>query len=99
LPDDPLVHAAAIVQFTDTAIANTVSRHYRYWQRGATSASLNHTVWWHREPRYDDWMLYVLESDAAHAQRALIRGRVYTRMGALAVSVAQEAIFPPPPSV
>jgi acyl-CoA thioesterase-2 len=93
LPESPLIHAAAMVYMSDSGMVGTVGSHYGAWAPGGASASLDHTMWWHHQPRFDDWLLYVTESPAAHAARALTLGSIYTREGVLVASVAQEALF------
>lgn len=92
LPDDALVHAAAIAYMSDSGLVATVAS-VRMFSPGGTSASLDHAIWFHYPPRFDDWLLYVNESPAAHSARALIHGRMYRRDGALVASVAQEGLF------
>lgn len=98
LPEDPLLHAAAMVYMSDSGMVGTVGQHYGVWVPGGTSASLDHAMWWHHPPRFDDWLLYVTESPAAHAARAVTFGHIYTREGVLVASVAQEALFRKPAS-
>jgi acyl-CoA thioesterase-2 len=52
-------------------------------------------MWFHRSFRADEWLLYEQESATATAGRAMCRGRIWTREGALAVSVAQEGVLRP----
>ena len=60
------------------------------------SASLDHAIWFHRPPRFDDWVLYTSESPVAHAARALILGEMYTTDGTRIASVAQEGLIRTP---
>jgi acyl-CoA thioesterase-2 len=60
-------------------------------------ASLDHAMWFHRPFRADEWLLYEQESASATGGRAMCRGRIWTREGALAVSVAQEGVLRPGP--
>ncbi|GAA3770170.1 acyl-CoA thioesterase II [Microbacterium kribbense] len=92
LPDDPAVHRAALVYLTDMTIQETILRaHGISWATpGLKLASLDHAMWWHRDGRVDEWMLYVQESPSARAGRGLAQGRLYTRAGVLLASVAQE---------
>jgi acyl-CoA thioesterase II len=53
-------------------------------------ASLDHAMWWHRDARVDDWLLYAQESPSARGGRGLSTGRIYTRDGLLVATVAQE---------
>jgi acyl-CoA thioesterase-2 len=96
LPQDPLLHAAALVYMSDSGLVATVAHHYGIWMPGGSSASLDHTMWFHRQPRFDDWVLYVSESPAAHAARGLIFAGMYNRKGERIASVAQEGLFRKP---
>ncbi|MCC7365815.1 MAG: thioesterase family protein [Dehalococcoidia bacterium] len=91
LPEDPLLHAATIAYMTDSGMIATVGAAYGGWH--PTSASLDHSIWWHHPPRYDDWLLYVTESPAGHNARALIWGGIWNREGVRVASVAQESLF------
>jgi acyl-CoA thioesterase-2 len=92
LPEDPLIHAAAMAYMSDSGLVATVAS-FRMFSPSGTAASLDHAMWFHHPPRFDDWLLYVNESPAAHAARALILGRMYRRDGTLVASVAQEGLF------
>jgi acyl-CoA thioesterase-2 len=56
-------------------------------------ASLDHAMWFHREFRMDEWLLYVMTSPNACKARGLSNGRVYTREGKLVASVTQEGLI------
>jgi len=92
-PEDPLLHAALLVYASDRTLISTAARpHGLPWGRRA-AASLDHAVWIHRPPRFDDWLLYASESPAAHAARGLVFGSVYDRAGRRIASVAQEGLI------
>jgi acyl-CoA thioesterase II len=92
LPDDPLLHRAAIAYASDYTILEPILRmHGRTWaDEGLKIASLDHAMWWHRFGRADEWMLYVQESPNANGGRGLSFGRIFRRDGVLIASVAQE---------
>jgi acyl-CoA thioesterase-2 len=56
-------------------------------------ASLDHSIWFHRPLRVNDWLLYVMDSPNAAGARGFARGTVYTRSGELVASVAQEGLM------
>ena len=56
-------------------------------------ASLDHAMWFHRDFRLDDWLLYVIDSPSASSGRGLCSGRYYTRDGRLVASVMQEGMM------
>ena len=60
---------------------------------GFQIASLDHAMWFHRRFRADEWLLYDLHSPSAAGARGFTLGRIFTRDGKLAVSVAQEGLI------
>ncbi|SFR76318.1 acyl-CoA thioesterase-2 [Agromyces sp. CF514] len=94
LPDDPKQHRAALAYASDYSILEPVLRaHGTPWATpGLRVASLDHAMWWHRDARVDEWLLYVQESPSAQGGRGLAIGRIYTREGVLVASVAQEGM-------
>jgi acyl-CoA thioesterase-2 len=94
LPDDPKQHRAALAYASDYSILEPVLRaHGAAWATpGLKVASLDHAMWWHRDARVDEWLLYVQESPSASGGRGLALGRIYTRGGVLVASVAQEGM-------
>lgn len=94
LPDDPTIQRAALAYLSDLTIQESILRaHGVAWATpGLKVASLDHGMWWHRDGRVDDWMLYVQESPSARAGRGLATGRIYARNGRLMASVAQEVM-------
>jgi acyl-CoA thioesterase-2 len=95
LPDDPKQHRAALAYASDYSILEPVLRaHGVAWAtRGLKIASLDHAMWWHRDARVDEWLLFVQESPSAGGGRGLSLGRIYTRDGVLVASVAQEGMI------
>lgn len=95
LPDDQLLHRAALAYLSDMTIQESILRaHGVYWALpGLKVASLDHAMWWHRAARVDEWLLYVQESPNARGGRGLATGRIYTRDGTLIASVAQEIMI------
>jgi len=60
---------------------------------GFTIASLDHSIWFHRSARADDWLLCRTDSPSAQDGRGLARGLIYDRAGRLVASTAQEAVM------
>lgn len=92
MPDDPLLHQAALAYLSDLTIQEPILRaHGIAWAHpGLKVASLDHAMWWHRPARVDEWLLYVQESPSARGGRGLATGRIYAHDGVLAATVAQE---------
>ena len=94
LPDDELIHRAALTYVSDYTILEPIyRRHGVPWVTpGLKAASLDHAMWFHRFGRADEWMLYIQESPSAQGGRGLSLGRVYSQDGILLASVAQEGM-------
>ena len=95
LPDDPNLHRAALAYASDHTILEPVMRcHGVAWtERGLKVASLDHAMWFHRDGRADEWLLYAQESPNAIGGRGLSTGRIFDRTGRLLASVAQEGMI------
>ena len=93
LPEDPLLHAAVLVYASDRTLLSTAARPHRLAWGRRRAASLDHAMWLHHPPRFDDWLLYASESPVAHAARAVILGAMYRRDGVRVASVAQEGLI------
>jgi acyl-CoA thioesterase-2 len=49
-------------------------------------------MWFHRDFRLDDWLLYACDSPSTSSGRGLSRGMIYDRSGKLVASTAQEGV-------
>ena len=96
LPDDPILHRALFVFASDMTLVRTGILEHPEFHGKRWGASLDHALWLHRVPRFDDWHLYVMHSPAAHSGRPLILGALYRRDGTRVLSTAQEGLFRAP---
>jgi len=97
LPDDPMLHRCLLAYATDFNLIGTALRpHGKSWYSlDMQVASLDHAVWFHRDARVDDWLLYCMDSPSAQSARGMCRGTIYDRNGRLTASVAQEGLMRP----
>jgi len=95
LPDDPALHRYLLAYASDHSLITTaLLPHGITWLTpGMQVASLDHVMWFHQPFRVDEWLLYVLDSPAAHGARGLARGRVFTQDGKLVASITQEGLI------
>lgn len=56
-------------------------------------ATIDHAMWFHRNFRMDEWLLYALESPSASNARGFTRGNVFNQSGQLVASVTQEGLM------
>ena len=94
LPDDPGLHQCALAYASDFSLLDTalIAHGKVLFDPELMLASLDHAMWFHRPCRADDWLLYTLDSPAAHGARGFCRGSIFTPDGTLVASVAQEGL-------
>ncbi|GAA1748026.1 acyl-CoA thioesterase [Aeromicrobium alkaliterrae] len=102
LGDDPLLHRAAIAYASDLMLMSTAVTPHGHTTGAETTlaeqwwaVSLDHTMWFHRDVRADDWLLYEHATTAAHDSRALIDAAVFGPDGTQACRITQEALIRP----
>lgn len=94
LPDDPAVHAAVLAYASDTTVLDSIlTTHGLSWGIDRiVAATLNHSMWFHRPPRFDQWMLYATTSPAAADSRGVATGRFLDTDGNVVATVVQEGV-------
>jgi acyl-CoA thioesterase-2 len=94
LPDDPVLHAAAMLYSSDTTVLDSIiTTHGLSWGFDRIFAvTTNHSVWFHRPVRFDEWVLYSTTSPVAAESRGLGSGHFFDRSGQLLATVIQEGI-------
>ena len=95
LDDDPMHHRAVLAYASDYGLIITSLRPHGRSARDPDTlvASLDHSIWFHRDFRIDDWLLYVVDSPTSGGGRGFARGTYFTRDGRLVASVAQEGLI------
>jgi acyl-CoA thioesterase-2 len=93
LGDDPHMHLAAFTYASDMSLLGATLSAHDVRPPQVQMASLDHTIWFHRPFRSDEWWLYDQHSPAAQGGRGLAFAEVYTRDGTLVASVAQEGLI------
>jgi acyl-CoA thioesterase-2 len=95
LPDDPVLHQAALAYTSDlTLIGVNVVPHGVVVGYTVQAASLDHAMWFHRPFRADRWLLYDQVSPSASGALGLSTGRLF-QDGRLVATVAQEGLIRP----
>lgn len=95
LPDDPALHRYLLAYASDFSFLGTaLDPHGVSWiTPGMQVASLDHSMWFHRSFRFDDWLLYSVESPSSAGARGLVRGHFFDRHGRLVATAAQEGLI------
>ena len=102
MPDDPVLHAAALVYSSDTTVLDSIiTTHGLSWGCDRIFAATDRTT---RSGstgpfRFDEWVLYSTSSPVAADSRGLGTGHFFDSSGQLLATVVQEGIvkhFPAP---
>lgn len=64
-----------------------------YADKNMRVATIDHSVWFHRPFKMDDWLLYAIDSPSASGSRGFVRGQIYNQQGELVASCAQEGLI------
>ena len=94
LPADPRLHQAVLAYLSDLTIlaVSTVSHPVEFGGPNMQVASIDHSMWFHRPARADEWLLYDQVSPSASAGLGFSFGRMFAN-GRLAASCAQEGLI------
>jgi len=95
LSDDPLEHHAVLAYASDYGLLVSALKPHGMSFRDPRLmvASLDHSIWFHRPFRADEWLLYVAEGRVSSGARGFARGTYFTREGRLVASTAQEGLI------
>ncbi len=93
--DDPALQRSLLAYASDFHLLGTATlpNGISYLHPKVQMASLDHAIWFHREFRIGDWLLYSCDSPSAQGARGLARGSIFTRDGILVASTAQEGLI------
>jgi len=100
LADDPLLHACVLAYASDLTMFEPIGYPHEHedrplsWEalmRGEIrGGSLDHSIWFHRPVRMDEWLLHEHVSPVAADSRGFATGQYRTPDGLIVASVVQE---------
>jgi acyl-CoA thioesterase-2 len=90
LPDDPVIHAAALTYVSDVGSGFAESG-IPGLPRGGPS--LDHALWFHHPVRLDEWVLLDMAPMKVFGGRGLYAGSIYNRAGGLGAMFTQETLL------
>lgn len=93
LPDDQPLHRCLLTYVSDYDLLDTAMLPHGVSFPHVQIASIDHAIWFHRDVRVDDWLLYDIESPSASRACGFVRASLYARDGTLVASVAQEGLI------
>jgi acyl-CoA thioesterase II len=89
LPADDLLHACVLTYMSDLSSGLITVES----DDAEIGASLDHSVWFHRRARLDDWVLIDLVPHTVAGGRGWYTGAFYAQDGVRLASIAQESLF------
>lgn len=94
MPDDPTLHTAAMIYSSDTTILDSIiTTHGLSWGWDRIFAvTVNHSLWFHRQVDFSEWVLYSTNSPVAAESRGLGTGHFFNPTGEVVATVTQEGI-------
>jgi acyl-CoA thioesterase II len=95
LPDEPAIHQCVLAYASDMTLLDTALMPIgkTVFHEDIMAASLDHSLWFHRPFRADEWLLYVQDSPNLGGSRGFSRGSIFSSDGVLVASVAQEGLL------
>ena len=94
MPPDPLLNNAVLAYLSDITLLSTtlVPHKVQITSPHLQAASIDHSMWFHRPVRTDEWILYDMISPSAAGARGFCRGRLYQN-GVTIASCGQEGLI------
>lgn len=94
LPNDPALHRYLLAYSSDFNLLPTslVPHDIKFGDPKLQIASIDHALWFHRDVKVNDWLLYDMDSPWSGGARGFARGNIYDRQGYLVASAAQEGL-------
>lgn len=100
LPEDHTSQAAALAFLSDDLPTDSIVRSHPVGkepqdviEKVLFTASLDHTMWFHRPFRADQWHLHHFESKTFTSGRGLATGRIFAENGSHVATIAQECLL------
>ncbi len=95
VPNDQTLHRCLLAYVSDYHLLDAAMLpHGISWVHGNIRlASIDHAMWFHRDVRIDDWLLYAIDSPSASGARGFARGSIFARDGTLVASTGQEGLI------
>jgi acyl-CoA thioesterase II len=87
IPDDPILHAAALAFISDMGLV--MAAHEAGEDATSVPLTVDHAIWFHGSPRFDDWTLLDAELRARHGDHGLVSASLTDTGGTLLASVSQ----------
>ena len=92
MPDDYVLHICALAYMSDLTLLGSAQVHHAAERGHLQVASLDHAMWFMRQFRADEWLLYDQSSPSASGGRSLCQGKIFNQDGEMVAAVMQEGL-------
>ncbi|KAL2625664.1 hypothetical protein GLYMA_07G071300v4 [Glycine max] len=92
LSDDQALHRCVVAYASDLIFLQVSLNPHREKGFRTRSVSLDHSMWFHRSVKADDWVLFAIFTPSAHSARVFVTGQMFNQKGELLVSLVQEGL-------
>ncbi len=95
MPADPFMHQYLLGYASDFNFLPTALQPHGvgFLEKDIKIATIDHSMWFHRPFKLDDWLLYAIDSPSASGARGFVRGQIYNYEGVLVASTVQEGLI------
>ncbi|QHO08603.1 acyl-CoA hydrolase 2 isoform X4 [Arachis hypogaea] len=93
LSDDQALHRCVVAYASDLIFLQVSLNPHRRKGFKARAVSLDHSMWFHRPLRADDWVLFVIFSPSTSNARGYVSGQMFNQKGEHLVSLVQEGLM------
>ena len=95
LPNGSDLHSTILAYISDFSLLDTnlLPHGIHILDQHIQFASIDHSIWFHREFKIDEWLLYHCEGISTSGSRGVARGHFYNEQGSLVASTMQEGLI------
>jgi len=95
IPDSQLIHQYLLAYASDWGFLVTALHPHQVTllTPKLQVATIDHSMWFHRPFKMDEWLLYSIESPTASNGRGLVRGEIFDQAGNMVASAIQEGVM------
>lgn len=95
LPEDPILHQYLLGYASDWGFLVTAlfPHQVSLFTPKFQVATIDHSMWFHRPFKMDEWLLYVIDSPTSSNGRGLVKGEIFDQQGRLVASAIQEGVM------
>lgn len=92
--ENPRAHVMGLAYLSDSHLlgAAVISPGYKFSDI-AMMVSLDHTIYFHQQPKADEWMMHCVETPWTGNERGLVIGRFFNQDGVHIATVVQEGVI------